>query len=77
MTTVISRADVVGLLAGYGDRPPSAVGPDLDSLELAWLVHQVEQRFGAPLDLDDDELAAMSTVDGAVTALNGAIGARR
>ncbi len=68
--TVISRADVVGLLAGYGDRPPSAVGDQVDSLELAWLVHQAEQRFAVTFDLDDEQLLRMSTVDGAVDVLN-------
>jgi hypothetical protein len=76
VSTGISRADVVGLLAGYGDRPLSAVGEGIDSLELAWLVHQVEQRYGVTLDPDDDELALMSTVQGAVEALNGLIGVR-
>lgn len=73
----LSRSDVIALLAAYGDRPSSVVGQGIDSIELAWLVHQVEQRFGMTLDLDDDELAAMSTVDAAVRVLNGTIGAGR
>src|SRR5947199_334945 len=40
------RDDVVAMLASYGDRPATAVRERIDSLELAWLVHQVEQRYG-------------------------------
>ena len=53
------------MLATYGDRQPEQVPEAIDSLELAWLIHQVEQRYGE-LDLDDDMLARMSTVTGAV-----------
>ena len=63
------RRDVVEMLATYRDRAPEAVGERIDSLELAWLVHQVEQRYGVALDLDDDALARMSTVTGAVEVL--------
>jgi acyl carrier protein len=64
-----SRDDVVAMLASYRDRPPEQVRERLDSLELAWLVHQVEQRYGIVLDLEDDVLARMSTVTGAVDVL--------
>ena len=40
----------------------------IDSLELAWLIHQIEQRYGA-LDVDDDTMARMSTVTGVVDVL--------
>jgi hypothetical protein len=73
----VSRADLRDLLAGYGDRPLSAVGERIDSLELAWLVHQVEQRYGVTLDLTDDEVLRMSTVDGVLTVLNTTIGVGR
>ena len=58
------------LLATYGDRSPELVRERIDSLELAWLIHQVEQRHSVELDLDDDSLIQMSTVDGAVTVLS-------
>lgn len=61
------------MLATYGNREPEAVRERIDSLELAWLVHQVEQRYGVSLDLDDDELARMSTVAGAVDVLRDAL----
>ncbi len=56
------------MLASYGDRQPEQVPEAIDSLELAWLIHQVEQRYGE-FDVDDDMLARMSTVSGAVGVL--------
>jgi hypothetical protein len=56
------------MLATYGDRRPEQVPEAIDSLELAWLIHQIEQRYGA-LDVDDDMIARMSTVTGALDAL--------
>ena len=56
------------MLATYGDRQPEQVPEVIDSLELAWLMHQIEQRYGA-LDIDDDMIARMSTVTGAVGVL--------
>jgi hypothetical protein len=61
MAGVLQRSDVVAMLATYGDRQPEQVPEAIDSLELAWLIHQIEQRYG-PLDVDDDMLARMSTV---------------
>jgi len=66
---VVTRTDVVAMLASYGDRSPEAVRERIDSLELAWLVHQAEQGYAVELDLTDDDLLAMSTVDKAATVL--------
>ena len=63
------RTDVVAMLATLGNREAAQVSDRIDSMELAWLIHQVEQRYGVSLDLDDDLLARMSTVDQAVDAL--------
>jgi hypothetical protein len=63
-----ARSEVVAMLATYRDRLPEQVPEAIDSLELAWLIHQVEQRYG-PLDIDDDAIARMSTVTGAVGVL--------
>ena len=68
MPGVLERSDVVAMLATYGDRQPEQVPEAIDSLELAWLVHQIEQRYG-PLDVDDDMLARMSTVTSVVGLL--------
>ena len=56
------------MLATYGERRPEQVPEAIDSLELAWLIHQVEQRYGA-LDVDDESIARMFTVTGAVDVL--------
>jgi acyl carrier protein len=65
---VPQRSDVVAMLATYGDRQSEQVPEAIDSLELAWLIHQIEQRYGA-LDVDDDMIARMSTVTGVVDVL--------
>jgi len=68
MPGVLQRSDVLAMLATYGDRQPEQVPEAIDSLELAWLIHQIEQRYG-PLDVDDDMLARMSTVTSVVDLL--------
>jgi len=68
MSGMLARSEVVAMLATYGDRRPEQVPEAIDSLELAWLIHQVEQRYGA-LDLDDDAIGRMFTVTGAVEVL--------
>jgi acyl carrier protein len=65
---VPQRSDVVAMLATYGDRQPDEVPEAIDSLELAWLVHQIEQRYGV-LDIDDEMIARMSTVSGVLDVL--------
>ena len=69
MPGVLRRSDVVDMLATYGDRQPDQVPEAIDSLELAWLIHQIEQRYGV-LDVDDDTLERMSTVTGVVDVLS-------
>jgi len=66
---VLRRSDVVDMLATYGDRQPDQVPEAIDSLELAWLIHQIEQRYGV-LDVDDDMLERMATVAGVVDVLS-------
>jgi hypothetical protein len=66
----LERADVVAMLARFGDRAPADVPEELGSLELTWLIDQVERRYGVVLDLDDDVFAGMATVTGAVGVLN-------
>lgn len=57
------------MLATYGERTPQEVPETVDSLELAWLIHQVEQRYGRPFDADDEALARMTTVSAVVRVL--------
>ncbi len=56
------------MLATFGDRQPDQVTEMIDSLELAWLMHQLEQRYGT-FDVDDDTVARMSTVTGVLDVL--------
>jgi len=72
-----SRSELIGLLASFTGRDGPASGDEIDSLELAWLVHQIEQRYGRTLDLSDDNLAEMSTVDGVLAVLDRLAGAVR
>lgn len=62
------RPDVVAMLASYGERQPEQVPEEISSLELAWLMHQLEQRYGV-LDVDDDMITRMSTVTGVLGVL--------
>jgi acyl carrier protein len=56
------------MLATFGDRQPDQVPEAIDSMELVWLIHQIEERLGE-LDLDDDMLDRMSTVTGVLGVL--------
>ncbi|GGM22224.1 phosphopantetheine-binding protein [Dactylosporangium sucinum] len=71
MAEAPGRDEVLAMLATYGDRRVEDVAEGIDSLELAWLVHQLEQHYGTPLDLTDEELARMTTVSGVVEVLAG------
>ena len=73
--TAVARDDVVAMIASLGDRTVDEVGDRVDSMQLAWLMHQVEQRYGVEIELNDGQFARMSTVDGAVEVLREAIGA--
>lgn len=71
------RAEVVAMLARYGNRPSEAVQESLGSLELTWLIAEFEQSYQIRLDLDDDRLDAVRTVDDAAELLCAAVGAAR
>jgi acyl carrier protein len=71
--TVPARDDIVVILAEVTGRSPDAVGEEIDSLELMRLVYELEQRYGIELELDDDELARMSTVSGAAEVIRAAV----
>jgi len=58
------------MLATMQGRPAGIDADTIDSLELVWLLHQVEERNSVRLDLDDDDLNAMGTIEGAVAVLN-------
>jgi hypothetical protein len=67
------RSDVVAMLATFGDRTPDAIGEQIGSLELTWLITKVEQQFDVSLDLSDEVLSRMTTISGAVTELREAL----
>jgi len=73
MSATPGRDDVVAMLATLGGRAVDQVHERIDSLELVWLVHQVEQKYGVTLDLSDEELDRMNTVAGAVDVLGEAL----
>jgi hypothetical protein len=64
-----TRAEVIAVIAALGDRGPADVTERIGSLELAWLVSQVEERYGTTLELNDETVRQMSTVTGAVVTL--------
>ncbi|MGH3662959.1 MAG: acyl carrier protein [Micromonosporaceae bacterium] len=69
----LRREDLVVMLAELDGRPVADVRERIGSMELAWLVHRVEQRYATRLDLDDDQLAAMATVADAVRVFRQAL----
>ena len=69
----LNRDTVLALLASYHDRSPEAMGENVGSLDLAWLIHTVEEQYGTRLYLDDEALDKMRTVSDAVAVLNDAL----
>jgi acyl carrier protein len=67
-----NRESVIAIIAAHANRPPDSVPELIDSLGVAWLVYEAERRFGIFLELDDEMLAQLSTVDGAVEVLQAA-----
>ena len=71
-----SRA-IAALFASSAEGAPRAVDEELDSLELASLLHQVELQYGVELDLGDDQLEQMSTLSHAANLLADVIAGTR
>jgi acyl carrier protein len=69
------REEVVAILAKLGDRTPDEVTEPIGSLELAWLISEVEQRYGVTLELNDEAMERMLTVSDAVTTLGSLLAA--
>jgi len=68
----VSRETVIGIIAGHRNQPAATVPEQIDSLGVAWLVHEAERLLRLPLELTDDLLEQMSTVTGAVEVLRRA-----
>ncbi|WP_320064124.1 acyl carrier protein [Micromonospora sp. RTGN7] len=66
----LGRADLLTMLAEMTGKPVEKVSDRVGSMELAWLVHLVEQRYDTRLDLTDDQLAGIRTVDDALTVFH-------
>ena len=69
----LDREAVVSMLAAFGDRAPEAVDDVVGSLELTWLIAEVEQRYSVVLDLTDEQLARIRTVEDATSVLREAL----
>ncbi|WP_435209604.1 acyl carrier protein [Micromonospora sp. bgisy143] len=69
----LGRADLLTMLAELTAKPADEVPDRVGSMELAWLVHLVEQRYQRQLDLTDDDLAGIRTVDDALTVLRASL----
>ena len=67
------RAEVLVMLAGFGERLTDAVHESLGSLELTWLIAEFEQRYDIELDLSDERFEAIRTVDDATEVLREAV----
>ncbi|WP_158839850.1 hypothetical protein [Saccharothrix deserti] len=68
------RDDILAMLGSLDGRPAEDVPELIESMELAWLVHQVEQRYGVRMELDSDQYGRMTTVSGAADVLREVIG---
>ncbi|WP_196926806.1 acyl carrier protein [Micromonospora ureilytica] len=69
----LGRADLMTMLAELAAKPAAEVSDRIGSMELAWLVHLVEQRYERRLDLADDDLARIRTVDDALVVLRASL----
>ncbi|MFJ6141274.1 acyl carrier protein [Kitasatospora sp. NPDC092286] len=72
-TALPGRAEVLGMLAAFGQRTADTVPEELGSLELTWLIAEFEQSYGIELDLDDERFEAVRTVDAATELLREAV----
>ncbi|MEU7971929.1 acyl carrier protein [Micromonospora sp. NPDC049089] len=69
----LGRADLMTMLAELTAKPAADVSDRIGSMELAWLVHLVEQRYERRLDLTDEELAGIRTVDDALVVFQASL----
>lgn len=69
----LGRADLVSMLAELTAKPVDQVPDRIGSMELAWLVHLVEQRYDRRLELTDDQLAGIGTVDDALAVFQSSL----
>lgn len=65
----MTEDEVTEILAALGEVPEQ-----IRSLELAWLISEVEQRYRVTLEIGEADLAAMRTVPGAAATLRHLLG---
>jgi acyl carrier protein len=70
---LVGRAEVIAMLAGFGQRSIDEIPEQIGSLELTWLITKVESQYGVALDLSDETLSQMTTVSSATAALARAL----
>lgn len=76
-STALDRAQLVSMLAPLAHRAQNPEAERLDSMEVAWLVHQVEQQYQVTLDIDDAALAKLHTLTDATQILGESVAAAR
>lgn len=69
----LDRAQLVAMLAPLAHRARDPEAERLDSMEVAWLVHQVEQRYQVSLELDDAALGKLHTLTDAAQVLSQSV----
>jgi uncharacterized protein related to proFAR isomerase len=65
----LDPAEIIRMLAAFGDRSPADVDDVVGSLELTWLIAEIEQRHHVVIDLGTDDLDAVHTVTDASRVL--------
>jgi acyl carrier protein len=73
----LDRATVLRILEELNNGHADPARERLASMEVAWLVHQVEQRYDVQIELDDDQLARLRTISDAVEVLGESVRAGR
>ncbi|MFC4033173.1 acyl carrier protein [Streptomyces polygonati] len=69
----LSRQEVVALLARLGNRSPEQVDEHIGSLELTWLMAELEQEHEVEIDLTEHQFATVRTIDDAVVVLSAVL----
>jgi acyl carrier protein len=69
----LSRTQVATLLARFGNRSPEQVDENIGSLELTWLLAELEQEYDVVIDLTEHQFEAVRTIDDAVVVLSAVL----
>ncbi|WNI19413.1 acyl carrier protein [Actinacidiphila sp. ITFR-21] len=69
----LSREQVVTMLARFGDRAPEQLDEHIGSLELTWLLAELEQEHDVEIDLTEHQFDSVHTIDDAVAVLSAVL----